>query len=615
MKEVPIRSAAKSDPGRQRDNNEDRFSQDPERGIFIVIDGVGGQVAGEQAADIALAKLRTRLERPIGTVSERIHEAITIANNEILRAAEAREEWRGMACVLTVAVVEDGKATIGHVGDTRLYKIRRGQIQKVTHDHSPIGEREDAGELSEVDAMRHPRRNEVYRDVGTQFHEPDDSDFIELIEIPFEPDSALLMCSDGLSDLLTSTQIMRIVEAHAGDSTEIVERLIEAANKAGGKDNITALFASGEEFAATTRHDGDPPDTPTVPLELHEGAVDEPGLGTAEKADIGEIRNPNGPLDTGRASDTITRPHPGTFGHRALRWFVSRPLVFIYGVLFCLLLLLVMPREWRSLWVRPEIVAPYPSPQARTLRVATEGGEFTTITDALDRARPGDTVEVAPGEYHERVVMKEGITVVSSQPLGALLRLPEGADEPRVAITAERVGGGQLIGFRIEGDAASPLDIGVLLTDSNVEVERMEISGARTTGVKVIGNSHPVLIGNRIRQNAGSGVSVEGESEPEILHNWIIGNGAPVKGVHDVGSPGIEIHDTARPVVLGNVIAENGAAGVDGLRADKQKDVEKKNYFGEDVKANRKGKVRVQTETQNGPSTQAATEGGQNTRH
>ena len=82
-----------------------------------------------------------------------------------------------MACVLTVAVVENGSAIIGHVGDSRLYKIRRGEIRKITHDHSPVGEREDSGEISEAEAMRHPRRNEVYRDVGSQEHAPDDPGF------------------------------------------------------------------------------------------------------------------------------------------------------------------------------------------------------------------------------------------------------------------------------------------------------------------------------------------------------------------------------------------------------------------------------------------------------
>src|SRR6185503_13547297 len=118
----------------------------------------------------------------------------------IYRLAASRPEWNGMACVLTAAIVEHGRATIGHVGDTRLYKLRGDRIEKVTKDHSPVGEREDANELTELQAMRHPRRNEVFRDVGSEIHRPSDADFVDIEEIPFEADASLLLCSDGLSD-------------------------------------------------------------------------------------------------------------------------------------------------------------------------------------------------------------------------------------------------------------------------------------------------------------------------------------------------------------------------------------------------------------------------------
>src|SRR5688572_16032011 len=172
-------TAGRTDAGVKRDVNEDRFHVDPARGLFVVIDGVGGQAAGGKAADVALSMVRERLERETGPVRDRIREAIAIANNEIRRLASTRAEWEGMACVLTLAVVKDGTATFGHVGDTRLYKIREHRIEKITRDHSPVGEREDAGELSESQAMRHPRRNEVYRDVGSEPHAPADADFVE----------------------------------------------------------------------------------------------------------------------------------------------------------------------------------------------------------------------------------------------------------------------------------------------------------------------------------------------------------------------------------------------------------------------------------------------------
>src|SRR5438045_1263361 len=212
-----LRCAGASDAGLVRGNNEDAYWMDADRGIFLVVDGIGGQAAGEKASAIAVERVRARLERPTGGTEQRIREAITIANNEILRAAESNEEWKGMACVLTLAVLENGSAVVGHVGDSRLYQIRGGEIRKVTHDHSPVGEREDAGELREDDAMRHPRRNEVYRDVGSEEHSPDDAGFIEVQRIPFDGASALLLCSDGLSDQVGSAEIRAGGEVRAGE--------------------------------------------------------------------------------------------------------------------------------------------------------------------------------------------------------------------------------------------------------------------------------------------------------------------------------------------------------------------------------------------------------------
>src|ERR1700686_1085431 len=125
-----LRFAAASDPGKRRKNNEDRYYVDPDRGIYAVIDGVGGHAAGETAAGVAVDVIRERLERQTGTPKERIREAITLANNEIFRLSCTQPEWNGMACVLTVALIEDEIVTVGHVGDSRLYLLRSGEIQK-----------------------------------------------------------------------------------------------------------------------------------------------------------------------------------------------------------------------------------------------------------------------------------------------------------------------------------------------------------------------------------------------------------------------------------------------------------------------------------------------------
>ncbi len=243
-----LRWAAASDPGMRRTKNEDRYYADPDRGIYAVIDGVGGHAAGERAAEVALDVIRERLERQTGNPEDRLREAIALANNEIYRLSRLEAEWSGMACVLTIALIEEDRVTVGHVGDSRLYLLQPGQIRKVTHDHSPVGEREDRGELSEEEAMRHARRNEIYRDVGSGERNPDDAGFIEVASFRMPSNGALLLCSDGLTDLVSSAEIRAGVERYAPDFDTAIHALIEAANSAGGKDNITVVLVAGPDY-------------------------------------------------------------------------------------------------------------------------------------------------------------------------------------------------------------------------------------------------------------------------------------------------------------------------------------------------------------------------------
>lgn len=248
-------AAGVSDAGRQRLVNEDRCYVDARRGVFIVVDGVGGQAAGGRAADTALDVVRTRLTAGAGDLASRLREAITAANNEIYRQAALRPEWQGMACVLTAAVIDGARLVVGHVGDTRLYTLRSGALTKITSDHSPVGEREDAGEIAEFEAMRHPRRNEVYRDVGSEPHGPDDPGFIEVREVSWQPDAALLLCSDGLTDLVPADEIRRTLARHAGRPQQAAEALVRAANDAGGRDNVTIVYVEGPAFARASAGD------------------------------------------------------------------------------------------------------------------------------------------------------------------------------------------------------------------------------------------------------------------------------------------------------------------------------------------------------------------------
>ena len=244
-KTIALCSAALSDPGRVRAENQDRVFIDEERGLFLVVDGLGGHAAGEKAAEAAVQAIADEIGN--GT-REAISRAIAAANNRIFEEAASNDDWRGMACVLTLAVFADDGVIVGHVGDSRLYLIWNGVIRKITSDHSPVGEREDSGELTEAEAMVHPRRHEVFRDVGSRHRTADEADFIEVKEFSLKPDAALLLCSDGLSDLVAADGMLAIVERYDGDPDAIVGQLIDAANARGGTDNISAIFVAGQEF-------------------------------------------------------------------------------------------------------------------------------------------------------------------------------------------------------------------------------------------------------------------------------------------------------------------------------------------------------------------------------
>jgi serine/threonine protein phosphatase PrpC len=153
-----------------------------------------------------------------------------------------------MACVLTLAVVDEDSVTVGHVGDSRLYLAWNGTLRKITSDHSPVGELEDQGHLSETEAMAHPRRHEVFREIGSQWRDENTPDFIELKSFRLFPSAALLLCTDGLTDAVPASDIAAIIDTYNGDPEAIVRRLIKAANDRGGADNVSAVFVAGPEF-------------------------------------------------------------------------------------------------------------------------------------------------------------------------------------------------------------------------------------------------------------------------------------------------------------------------------------------------------------------------------
>jgi serine/threonine protein phosphatase PrpC len=510
-----LRAAGHTDPGLQRDVNEDRFHFDVARGVFAVVDGVGGQAAGGKAADVALSMLRTRLERETGPTVERVREAITIANNEVHRIASLRPEWNGMACVLTVAVVEDGRAVVGHVGDTRLYKLRDDRIEKITRDHSPVGEREDASEISEFEAMHHPRRNEVYRDVGSDVHEPADADFIDLHEIPFEADEALLMCSDGLTDVVESSSINDIVQQFGGQPQQVVHALIDAANDAGGKDNVTVVYVEGERFAPvraeSRRNHGADRSGGAVPA-------------TVEKR-------------------SEARQLPGVGPQRNV---IKIALVALLAAVTTLALV-----RWGPSW--PVAIPSRFPPLVSTATVVVQPTD--SIAAALERAGPGSTVLVEPGEYRERVVLRTGVRVVSRVPRAATIRLPGTASERDPAVVAAGISGAELVGFRIVGDAATPLGTGLLVKDAELSVVDIEMTGAVTVAIDLDdpdnlngGSARVAVIASDIHDNPGAALAIRAGASPRIAHNVFLRN-----GLSERARAALIIEQGAQPRFFGNV--------------------------------------------------------------
>jgi serine/threonine protein phosphatase PrpC len=499
-----------SDIGRVRDVNEDTFICDVDRGLFAVIDGVGGHAGGEVAASIARRELDLRLRRETGTVEDRIREAIASANASILAEAERFPALAQMACVLTVAVVTPTGIVIGHVGDTRLYKLGPAGIHKLTHDHSPVGQLEDRGQLDEKEAMRHPERNQVFREVGTRLRQPTDGDFIEIITAPLAADEAILLCTDGLSDLVTSSEIDAIVRRQT-EPANAVTKLLAAANAAGGRDNVTVVMAAGPLFVATS------------PL-------------TSWSGDTSELVRD----EDARPADAA--PPVDSRAPRAVLLYVAAAVVLATAIL------------WPTEVLSPDIATPLAT--ARVLQVSETGRTgFSSIAAALRDARPGDVIDVEAGTYAESLVLKEGVSVRARRRRTVILQQPAGADRRWTAVSATSIRSGSISGFVIKGTSDSALHYGVLVNDASVELDDLEIAGARAAAVEIAGRSTVSIRSSNIHDNAGAGVVVDGAASPEILHNVIAGNGrtAPLR-------PGIELRAGARAVIGGNIIRGNGVS-------------------------------------------------------
>jgi protein phosphatase len=237
---VVVQAFGSTDTGRKRRRNEDAFVCEPP--LFAVADGMGGAQAGELASGLAAAALREGGGN--GGGEHRVAQLIQEANRRVHDRATTDAAASGMGTTVTAALVEpNGQVAFGHVGDSRAYLLRDGRLDQLTDDHSLVAELVRRGELSPAEAEIHPQRSVITRALGT---DPDVD--VDTFSIEARPGDVFLICSDGLSSYVDGAEIEQLVSQHRGDLVTGARSLIQAANRGGGDDNITAvLFAVGAD--------------------------------------------------------------------------------------------------------------------------------------------------------------------------------------------------------------------------------------------------------------------------------------------------------------------------------------------------------------------------------
>jgi serine/threonine protein phosphatase PrpC len=241
-----------TDTGKVRTNNEDTFVTQKVMGnrmiLAAVIDGVGGYNGGEVAAAIAKDVFIDRLSNMQGEIIPAMIDAFKLASQQISDKKLEDKELESMACVATMALVdiENNQFYYAHVGDTRLYLLRDNSLVKISKDHSFVGFLEDSGRLTETAAMNHPKRNEINKALGFTSQIDTDESFIETGQSPFLPGDMLLLCSDGLTDLVDKSGILDIITQNISLQQKAT-LLIAAANDNGGRDNVTAVLVHNDK--------------------------------------------------------------------------------------------------------------------------------------------------------------------------------------------------------------------------------------------------------------------------------------------------------------------------------------------------------------------------------
>jgi protein phosphatase len=244
--------AVNTDKGLRRTSNEDSHCERSDIGLYVVADGMGGHVAGEVASRLAVEAIQTFIgetahadrnrtwpfpfEPSISLEANRLKAAFRLANRKIAQAIADSNDLRGMATTASAILAGAATACVAHVGDSRVYVLRQGKLEQLTHDHSWVEEQVRAGTMSPSAARQHPWRNVVTRALSGG-EDPE----VDVTDVRPTPGERYLLCSDGLFSVVGDQQIAQILGDPTKTLEEICVALIEAANTGGGPDNITAL--------------------------------------------------------------------------------------------------------------------------------------------------------------------------------------------------------------------------------------------------------------------------------------------------------------------------------------------------------------------------------------
>jgi PPM family protein phosphatase len=306
-----VETAGVTDAGRKRRRNEDAYVVEPP--LFVVADGMGGAQAGEVASRLAAAAFRDFHEADDLDPEERVVAIIREANRRIYERARADREASGMGTTVTAALVVGDRVAVGHVGDSRAYRIRSGRLEQLTEDHSLVADLVRSGRLTAEEADTHPQRSVITRALGT---DPDVD--VDAFSVDVEAGDLVLLCSDGLTSMVADDDILTVV-ARAKSLDAAAKALVKAANRAGGEDNVTAVLfelavgpTEAADETAVLRRDGGgaDPDLEDTLTGLERTATAEAPAAILEREEVGWPGEDDEREADARAETAPARPAP-----------------------------------------------------------------------------------------------------------------------------------------------------------------------------------------------------------------------------------------------------------------------------------------------------------------